>query len=155
MKRKINLSEARKSGWIGGAGYTLVELITVLVILAVLAAIMIPSLIGFIDKVKERLYVTEAYEVCHTVQIYTIEKLSDGDAGMNRIYRDIMGKDLSKKSNPLRDYLTVSCTKGAMITGLTLGNKPDLVISEMIYQVKGYKITVGEDHPAPIVEKMK
>lgn len=35
-------------------GFTLVELIVVLVILAILAAIMVPSLMGWIDKAREK-----------------------------------------------------------------------------------------------------
>lgn len=42
------------------SGYTLVELITVLVILAVTAAMVIPSFAGFIEKVKEEQYILEA-----------------------------------------------------------------------------------------------
>lgn len=35
-------------------GFTLVELIVVLVILAILASVLIPALIGYIDKAKQR-----------------------------------------------------------------------------------------------------
>jgi type IV pilus assembly protein PilA len=41
-------------------GFTLVELIVVLVILAILAAIMVPSLIGWIDKAREKQVILEA-----------------------------------------------------------------------------------------------
>ena len=35
-------------------GFTLVELIVVLVILAILAAILVPALLGYIDKAKQK-----------------------------------------------------------------------------------------------------
>lgn len=44
-------------------GFTLVELIVVIVILAILAAILIPGLMKWIDKAKEEQYVLEARNV--------------------------------------------------------------------------------------------
>ena len=41
-------------------GFTLVELIVVLVILAILAAILVPALLGYIDRAKEKQYVLNA-----------------------------------------------------------------------------------------------
>ena len=41
-------------------GFTLVELICVLVILAVLAALLVPSLTGYIDKAKQQAVISEA-----------------------------------------------------------------------------------------------
>ena len=50
MKRKTNKDK----------GFTLVELIVVLVILAILAAILVPALLGYIDRAKEKQYVLNA-----------------------------------------------------------------------------------------------
>lgn len=44
-------------------GFTLAELIVVLVILAVLAALLVPSLTGYIDKAKKKAVITEARDV--------------------------------------------------------------------------------------------
>lgn len=44
-------------------GFTLVELIVVIVILAILAAILVPGLLGWIDKAKEKKYELEARSI--------------------------------------------------------------------------------------------
>ena len=50
-------------------GFTLVEVIVVLVILAILMAIAIPSLTGYIDKANERAILTEASSIQSALQV--------------------------------------------------------------------------------------
>lgn len=52
--RKTRMLKAKNKG------FTLVEMIVVLVMLAVLSAILVPNLLGYIDKAKEKQYVLNA-----------------------------------------------------------------------------------------------
>ncbi len=55
-------------------GFTLVELIVVLVILAILAAILVPALLGYIDKARNGQYLEEAHSIYTAIQVVEDEK---------------------------------------------------------------------------------
>lgn len=55
-------------------GFTLVEVIIVLVIIAIMAAVLIPSLVGYIDKAREKSHIAEAR------QVYTAAQTAVSDA---------------------------------------------------------------------------
>lgn len=65
-------------------GFTLVEMIVVLVILAVLAAVMVPSMIGWIDTAKEKQIVLEARNGYLAAQALVQEEYVKGTS-----YKDI------------------------------------------------------------------
>lgn len=71
------------------SGFTLVELIVVLVILATLAALLVPSLTGYIDKARQNAVIAKARAVLVASQAVVTEAYADGklvlDAG-GRIY---------------------------------------------------------------------
>lgn len=60
-------------------GFTLVELIVVLVILALLAAILVPALLGYIDKAKKEKNYQAAQEVHTAVQALATESYGKGN----------------------------------------------------------------------------
>ncbi len=60
-------------------GFTLVELIVVLVILAILAAILVPALLGYIDEAKEKQYVLDARNMMQAAQAEFISLYAKGE----------------------------------------------------------------------------
>lgn len=118
------------------------ELITVLVILSVMAALIIPSLTGFIEKAKQQKYVMEAQSMRRSIEMYVLDTYDYGTE-INAMYLllDLTSAELDSPDHPLAGYMTVQCTKGAAIKGLTL--KADtLQITGLIYRVNGYRIEI-------------
>lgn len=70
-------------------GFTLVELIVVLVILALLAAILVPALLGYIDKAKKEKNYQAAQEVHTAVQALATESYGKGDSTPTMTLADI------------------------------------------------------------------
>ena len=64
-------------------GFTLVELIVVLVILAILAAILVPALLGYIDKARNGQYLEEAHSIYTAIQVVEDELYAKGTAAVN------------------------------------------------------------------------
>lgn len=60
-------------------GFTLVEVIIVLVIIAILAAVLIPSLTGYIDKANEKAAITNARNFTMAAQTIASETYGTGD----------------------------------------------------------------------------
>lgn len=64
-------------------GFTLVEIIVVLVILAILAAFTIPTMLGFVEDAKAKAYIVEAREVYVAAQATVTEIIGTG-VGLNK-----------------------------------------------------------------------
>lgn len=60
-------------------GFTLVELIVAIVILAILAAILVPALLGYIDRSKASQAIVDAKYVMNAAQVVSVEAYAHGD----------------------------------------------------------------------------
>ncbi|OFV70167.1 prepilin-type N-terminal cleavage/methylation domain-containing protein [Acetobacterium wieringae] len=63
----------------GKKGFTLVEIIVVLVVLAILAAFIIPTMLGFVADAKGKAYIAEAREVYVAAQAVATEYITTTD----------------------------------------------------------------------------
>lgn len=125
-------------------GVTLVEVITVMVILAVLAAAVVPSLLGFLDKVKERQYVIEAYSVKSSAQMFVTEHYALGTLDDHRVMMELIEGTLTSEKHALYPYLKIKCSPGARLKGATVKLDTGELL-EIVYLVDRYQITLNED----------
>lgn len=95
-------------------GFTLVEVLVVMVILAILAAAVIPSMTGYIDKAKNKAILTEARAVYVAAQSAVSEYsvgLASGET-MNQIVSSGENRDPDKSINDFMEELLGSEFEG-------------------------------------------
>ena len=79
IERKIMGKRQKRKG-----GFTLVELIVILTILAILAGLLIPALTGYIDKAKQKKIVAEIRMLQTAVQTEAVEFYAEHSADLKR-----------------------------------------------------------------------
>lgn len=98
MEKRMNRREIRNGG------FTLVELIVVMTIMAVLAGIAVPSYLGYIRKAKEQQTLMEARQLRIAVAAMMMEQNGSGqDVTENDLYMSVFWRKLGDEEHPLHD----------------------------------------------------
>ena len=130
MKNMLNSARKNKKG------FTLIEIIIVLVIIAILAAIAIPSMMGFVEQAKNSQYIAEArtaYVACQAVvtQKYAVKPDSTtlaADAVANfknylgateKTEISVVAADITLSADKITK-IVVKVTKGSTVYNVTL-----------------------------------
>lgn len=111
------------------AGFTLVELIVVLVILAILAAMLVPALTGYIDKANQEKIVAECRQVVMAAQTEASTLYGKADGGKIETAEN---NEVAAKS-----VETLSETKGKFSVTIFV----DGTIETVVYEHSGWQIT--------------
>lgn len=103
------------------AGFTLVELIVVLVILAILAAMLVPALTGYIDKANKEKVTAECRQVVMAAQTEASTLYGKVDGGKIVSIPDGLGKKIADLSETNGKF-EITITAGGIVKNVKYQN---------------------------------
>jgi type IV pilus assembly protein PilA len=105
MKRKAMQTKANNKG------FTLVEIIVVLVILAILAAFTIPAMLGFVEDARGKAYIGEAREL-YTATQAALTEYAPQSTSTNYLFYDIYQYGVDGQSKTYLNPITYHTETG-------------------------------------------
>lgn len=144
MKLLQNLKKDKK-------GFTLIEMIVVIVIIGILLAILVPGMFKYIEKAKNKQIMVEARSVYMDIQTAAAEAYGTHGVTAGDVKKGFEDAAI-KYSEDNKGVVTISVTgksvsvdipKGGEVTNLEMDLKGK--ITSMTYKVGGKKVTLSDD----------
>lgn len=121
------------------SGFTLVELVVVVAILAILMAMAVPQMIGYAKASHRMAGRTEAYLCVDAVQRYLDDEKEKGTLSAGKIIK-LVNQELSNPDTVLSDYL-YGGQQGAKLTAMDVDLTSGLLKS-LTYESKYYTVEI-------------
>lgn len=134
-------------------GFTLVEILTVLVIIVILASVAIPAMAGFIEDGKKKSYVAEALTAFSVLQVYLLEQYAAGSLEDIDDMALMAPFDDKYDPNPLTERMRGSFTPGANINGFAKRDADGMLLY-IAYRVDKYEIEIQPNREV-VIKKIK
>lgn len=112
-------------------GFTLIELVVVLAILAVLAGIMVPSYMGYVEKAKEKRHLVEAKQLQSAVYTMMMEEAAFSAEGAPEVPEELFWETLDSEKNPLRGFYPAGWKRDGVVTKIDVDE--DGFLKEITY----------------------
>lgn len=124
-------------------GFTLVEIIVVLVILAVLAAFTIPSMLGFVGEARGKAMIAEAREVYVAAQASATELSANGTSITPASFGST--NTVTLMTNYLGSDIDANATWSVTLENDGTVAAPDYTgeVTSITYERNGYRVTIN------------
>ena len=123
------------------SGFTLVETLAVLVIVAILTAVAMPTMAGSIEKAKKYRYLEETRKAAEAVQYLAIQENAAGTFDFFEFAAEIH-QSLDSKDNRVALLLEGDVTPGARIEEISM-DSDQMKLTSITYLVKSHRIVLN------------
>lgn len=141
LKKLMNMKKKK--------GFTLIELIVVLVIMAILAAAAIPTMMGYVDKARASQHLAEGRSVYVAATAACTEAYGKGDitAANNALVVDYTAKASSFTTEPAKTIYEMTVNGLGVLGKATISHTAEGQVTKVIYNTvadgkSGYIVTL-------------